>query len=101
MVESSPKASRSYLTGQTKSGSEAPDEEEDNRTGVNGAPPLSQAWCWCSQSSTLGKVFAHRTQLGAARRSVMGPTSDGLRMPMRFQKGAGLCDWRACHGWGP
>lgn len=77
-----PKASRSYLTGQTKSGSESPDEEEYNkavyieRTGVTGAPPLSQAWGWGSQASAwwpglhpwdpVGRVAAQIGQLPTA-----------------------------------
>ena len=46
----SPKANRSWVTGQTKSGSEAPYDEKKNKasyvakTGVTGAPPWSQAW---------------------------------------------------------
>ena len=51
----SPKANRSSVTGQTKSGFNAPDDEYKNkdvhvaRNGVTGAPPWSQAWSWGSQ----------------------------------------------------
>ena len=52
----SPKAKRSEVMGQTKSGSKAPDEKDDNeevyvaRNGITGAPPWSQAWGWGSQA---------------------------------------------------
>ena len=53
----SPKANRSWVTGQTKSGSEAFYDAKYNevrdaaRFGDTGAPPWSQAWGWGSQAS--------------------------------------------------
>ncbi|KAI3351865.1 hypothetical protein L3Q82_020695 [Scortum barcoo] len=59
-----------YVTGQTKSGSQAHHEQKNikdryvARIGVTGAPPWSQAWGWGSQASAWWPGLCPRDPAG-------------------------------------
>ena len=89
--------------GQTKIGSKAPNDRQNNedvyvaQIGVTGARPGVGA----RRRAPGGRVFAHGTRPGTARRSDMGPPSSGLTTRRRVQKGPVQWDLGGSHGRGP
>ena len=77
--------------GQTKSGSNAPNEQYKirdvyvARIGVTGAPPWSQAWGWGSQASAWWPGLCPRDPAGPSPKERRGPA---LQWAHHLQEGS-------------
>ena len=81
--------------GQTKSGSNAPDDVYENkdvhvaRNGVTGAPPWSQAWGWGSQASAWWPGLCPRDPAGRSPKERRGPALLWAHHSQEGSEGAG------------